>query len=67
MTTTIRQTERYEFFQDIFGNTAVCDKHTGCQTDWNTGSTEVRDEINHIKHLNDEQFDEYCEMLLSKD
>ena len=67
MTTTIRKTERYQLFQDIYGNTAVCDNYTGAQTNWNANATDVRDEINHVKHLNDEQFDEYCEMLLSRD
>lgn len=67
MITVLRKTERYQFFQDIHGNTAVCDNYTGCQTNWNANATDVRDEINLIKHLNNFQFEEYCEMLLSKD
>ena len=65
MTTTLRETERYELFQDIYGNTAVCDKCTGQQTNWNANATEVRNEINHVKHLNDKEFDAYCEILLT--
>lgn len=65
MTTTIRETERFELFKDIHGNTAICDKYTGRQSNWNTGSVEVRDEINHIKHLDNDGFDDYCEMMTS--
>lgn len=66
MTTTLRETENHCLVQDTYGNTAVCSKLTGCQTTWKVG-VDVRDEINHIKHLSDTEFDEYCEMLLSRD
>lgn len=61
MNETIRETDNFEFFKCIHnGITAILDKKTCKLSDWNTGSVEVRDEINHIKHLDDKEFDKYC-------
>jgi len=61
--TTIRETENYKLIQDVNGCTRICDKLTGCLSNWNVG-VEVRDEINHIKHLTDTDFDEYCKEVI---
>lgn len=58
-TTTIRETESYRLFQDEAGNSAIFDKVNNCQTKWKVGE-QVRNETNHIKHLDDEGFDNYC-------
>ena len=63
MTTSIRHTKRFNYFEaDQMGCTAIYDNYTGKQTNWNTG-TEAEEEKEHIKTLNNEQFDEYCEMM----
>lgn len=59
METTIRETESYRLFHDEAGNSAIFDKENNCQTRWKVGQDVVL-ETNHIKHLNDTQFDEYC-------
>lgn len=65
MNETIRETENFEFFKCIFnGITAICSKKTNEQSNWNTDSLEIRNEINHIKHLNNTDFDLYCKTVL---
>ena len=61
--TTIKETVDYKLVKDISGCTRICNKNTGCLSDWNCGS-DARDEINHIKHLSVDEFDEYCEDVL---
>ena len=67
MTNTIRETKRYQYFESTsMGCTAIYDKHTGSQSNWNTG-TDADDEREHLDKLDDAGFDEYCEMMTSKD
>ena len=64
MNETIRETENFELIRCIYnGITAIVDKKTNKQSNWNTGSLEIRDEINLIKHMNNQQFDDYCESI----
>lgn len=62
MTTVLRKTDHFEFIEaDQMGTTLIQDNYTGRQTAWNTG-TEAEEEKKYLLSLNDESFDEYCEM-----
>lgn len=64
MTTTIRETENFEMFEDIEGNIGFVDKIHNSRPEWFVG-TEARNKINYVKHLSDLYFDKYCSQIFS--
>ena len=60
----MRETVNFEFVRCIYnGITSIVDKKTNKQSDWNTDSFKIRDEINLIKHMNNQEFDDYCKKV----
>jgi hypothetical protein len=61
MTETIRETENFELAKCMYnGIIAFYNLKTKEQTNWITGRVEIRDQINLIKHLSDDEFDSYA-------
>ena len=60
----IRQTEKYKIQQDSNNNTRICDLKAGCTTTWYT-YTRAQEQINHIKRLDDVEFDKMGEIKIT--
>lgn len=64
MTKIIRETDKFDMFQDEFGNIGFSNKTTGDTSDWFVG-LEAQNKINHVKHLDDTRFNEYVNQVLT--
>jgi len=61
MEETLRETKKYEFVRCMYNRiTVIYEKATNKQTYWNTDKTAIRDEINYVKHLSNDEFDTYA-------
>jgi hypothetical protein len=64
MEETMRETVNFEFIRCIFNSvTSIVDKKTNKQSDWKTDRLKIREEINLVKHMNNNEFDEYCKTI----
>ena len=60
MTRPIRQSERFQFFEEYFnGYTAIMDTKSGAISNWNTGS-DAQEEKKFLISCTSEEFDIYC-------
>lgn len=63
MTRPIRQSERFQYFEEYFNKyTAIMDTKSGAISDWNTGS-DAEEEKKFLISCTSEEFDLYCAQI----